>query len=257
MDKKLVNLDSTYNFRDFGGYIGKDNRKVKTGLLYRADSLSKLTKNDVERLEALNIRTIVDYRSDDERYQNEDVPVPNAVVHVLDPIASIAQFAGSGTGGEDISLESLTEDKVTQYLASENLKFVQSKRGQNVYSGMLRLLLEAEGATVQHCTAGKDRTGYGAALTLMLLGVSRDDVIEDYLQTNVNLANKPTVLTPLDEEDEALVEAMKLFGGVKLQYIEGALDLLENEYGGAEKYAVDVLGFTADEVKKLQDKYLE
>lgn len=258
MDSKLVNLESTYNFRDFGGYHGKDHKKVKMGRLYRADSLSKLTDEDVDKLVSLNIRTIIDYRSDEERYNNEDVPVPNAVVHILDPIASIAQFAGSGTGGEEISLESLTEEKVTGYLAEQNLKFVESVRGRNVYSSMLRLLLETEeGASVQHCTAGKDRTGYGVALVLMLLGVSREDIIKDYLQTNVNLEKKPTALTSLDEEDEALIKAMKLFEGVKESYISGALDLIENKYGGAENYVIQELGFSEEEVNRFQEMYLE
>ena len=258
MNNKLVDLDSTYNFRDFGGYKTKDGKRVKMGRLYRADSLSKLTDDDVKELERLKIRTIIDYRSDDERYNNEDVFVPQAVVHVLDPIATIAQFAGSGTGGEDLSLEALTEEKVIEYLSGENLKFVESARGRNVYASMLRLLLETkEGASVQHCTAGKDRTGYGVALTLLLLGVSREDVIEDYLQTNVNLKNKPTALTALDEEDEALIKAMKLFEGVKEEYISGALDLIENKYGGAKRYVIDVLGFSDEEVLEFQKMYLE
>ena len=35
-----------------------------------------------------------------------------------------------------------------------------------------------------HCTAGKDRTGFGAALVLMALGVPRETAFEDYLLTN-------------------------------------------------------------------------
>lgn len=257
MTNKLVNLESTYNFRDFGGYVGKDGRKVKRNHLYRADTLSKLTRNDVKHLEDLNIRTIIDYRSDEERYNNEDVPVNHAVVHILDPIASVAQFAGSGTGGDNLDLSHITEAKVTEYLAGENIKFVESERGRYVYSNMLRLLLETkEGASVQHCTAGKDRTGYGVALTLLLLGVSREDVIKDYLETNNSLKNKPSSLTN-GHEDPEFIEMMKLFEGVKEEYISGALDLIEDKYKGAENYVIKELGFTREEVKEFQEMYLE
>ena len=42
-------------------------------------------------------------------------------------------------------------------------------------------------AAALHCTTGKDRTGWAAAALLMLLGVSYDDVLTDYLLTNQQL----------------------------------------------------------------------
>ena len=35
-----------------------------------------------------------------------------------------------------------------------------------------------------HCTAGKDRAGFAAALFLAALGVERETIIEDYMLTN-------------------------------------------------------------------------
>ena len=39
-------------------------------------------------------------------------------------------------------------------------------------------------AVLQHCTSGKDRTGLGSALILLLLGVPEEKVIEDYMLSN-------------------------------------------------------------------------
>lgn len=50
---------------------------------------------------------------------------------------------------------------------------------------------------------------------------------------------------------------MKLFEGVKEEYISGALDLIEDKYKGAENYVVKELGFTKEEVKEFQEMYLE
>jgi len=50
---------------------------------------------------------------------------------------------------------------------------------------------------VFHCTAGKDRTGWAAASTLLLLGVSTGDVFADYLLTNDQL--RPALQPLLDQ----------------------------------------------------------
>lgn len=256
MNNRLIKLDSTNNFRDFGGYVGHEGKTVKKNVLYRADSLSKLTEDDVNKLESLNIRDIIDYRSDEERYNNEDVEIPNAQVHLLDPIATIAQFAGSGTGSDEFSIENITQETLINLLGEENRKFVESDRGQEVYKEMLNLVLNTEGAIVQHCTAGKDRTGYGSALVLLLLGVSKEDVIYDYLLTNESVKIKPMEINPMDIEDEALIEAMSVLQGVRMEFIEPAFKALE-KYDSVEHYVIEELGFTQEDIDSLRDKYLE
>jgi protein-tyrosine phosphatase len=50
---------------------------------------------------------------------------------------------------------------------------------------MFARLLSQDGLPLlMHCSAGKDRTGFGAALLLTALGVAWDDVMADYLATN-------------------------------------------------------------------------
>ena len=67
----------------------------------------------------------------------------------------------------------------------QNEEFVENKQCQDVYREVLEIHLAEEGAIVQHCRGGKDRTGYGVALIQLLLGVSEADVMHDYLLTNV------------------------------------------------------------------------
>lgn len=255
MERRLIKLDGTYNFRDYGGYKGFNGKKVKENLLYRADTLSKLSEADILKLESLNIRTIIDYRSKDERYNNEDKDIKGAKIYHLDPIAKVAEFASSTDGSS--MLDSLTESTLTKYLADENRKFVEGERGKEVYSEMLKLVLQSEGASVQHCTAGKDRTGYGSALVLLLLGVDLDDVIQDYMLTNEAGNLKPRNYSALDIEDEELINALKLLEGVKIDYIQPALDAIYNEYDGVEEYAIKELDFSEEDINSLRDKYLE
>lgn len=55
------------NFRDVGGYVTTDGRRVKKGVLYRSDDLSSLTRNDLATLAALGLSRVYDLRSDAER----------------------------------------------------------------------------------------------------------------------------------------------------------------------------------------------
>ena len=255
MENRLVKLDSTYNFRDMGDYKGHENKRVKKGLLFRSDSLSKLTSSDVEKLVDLKITCIVDYRGEQERLNNEDVFVPHAKHVILDPIAEIAMFAGTGKGDFDLSL--FTEENAKKFLAKQNIDFVESERGRYVYKNLIKEAAYTEHAFVHHCSAGKDRTGYGAAMLLLLLGVSRKDVLEDYLLTNKYLAIKPDNVSSLDTPKKDLEKVMKYFEGVSLEYLEPALDLIDNKYGGILEYAYNQLELEEKDIVALRHKYLE
>lgn len=45
---RLIRLEGTFNFRDYGGYNAGDGKKVKKGSLYRSDDLSRLTIHDID-----------------------------------------------------------------------------------------------------------------------------------------------------------------------------------------------------------------
>jgi protein-tyrosine phosphatase len=54
-----------------------------------------------------------------------------------------------------------------------------------VYRRLCDLILEDERRPLLfHCSAGKDRTGLGAALILTALGVSREQILADYVATD-------------------------------------------------------------------------
>lgn len=90
-----IRLEKAYNFRDIGGYDTNEGLVVKKGLLFRSDELSKLSEADIETIRKLNIKTIIDYRSERERVNNEDKPIPGAKVIYLDPKADVAALASS------------------------------------------------------------------------------------------------------------------------------------------------------------------
>lgn len=56
-----------HNFRDIGGFFTEDGKLMKRGLYFRSDSLHSFSKNDVRKVLALQIRSIIDLRTPGER----------------------------------------------------------------------------------------------------------------------------------------------------------------------------------------------
>lgn len=254
-----IKLSGAYNFRDFGGYQSKTGKQLIEGRLFRSDELSKITVEDQEKLSQLGISKIIDYRNEKERLNNEDQPIGNAEIIYLTPIADIAALASSEHGEESV----LSPKKMTAALAKElmirqNEEFVENKQCQAVYREVLEIHLAEEGAVVQHCRGGKDRTGYGVALIQLLLGVSKADVMHDYLLTNVykKEKNEKSLQLLLQETDNPdFVQAMRYFKEADCHFLQNALARID-AYGGIENYVVNELGFSHHKIDLLREKYL-
>ncbi len=263
MELRQIGLEGAYNFRDVGGLMTKDGRRVRKGLLYRSDELCYLTQADVEKLKELGLRSIIDYRNERERKGKEDVSIPGASVYYLDPKADVAAMASSdeiprlAPGGAD----KLTAAGARALMVGQNRQFVLAPSSQQSYRRMFELILDENRLPLdQHCRGGKDRTGYGAALILLILGVDRDAVMEDYMLTNVCKREKnERSLKKIWEEthDEDLVQAMRYLKEANEEFLAAALDLIEEKYESAENYAKQELGITDGQISRLKELFLE
>lgn len=259
---KQIKLEGAYNFRDIGGYITVDGKKVKEGLLYRSDELSKLTEKDIEILIAHNIKTIVDYRGEAERVNNEDKAIEGAKVVYLDPKADVAAMA-SNENIKDMhkTIDSLTAKKAYQLMMEQNRQFVLADSSKKAYRQLLDLILDKDNCPlVQHCRGGKDRTGYGVAIILLLLGVSKETVLEDYLYTNVckNEKNEKSLRKIMEEtQNEDLVQALRYMKEANAEFLLLALNEIDDNYGGIVNYAINELDFNQENINKLKEIYLE
>ena len=111
-----------------------------------------------------------------------------------------------------------------------------------------------------HCTTGKDRTGWAAAALLTLLGVPKDQVVEDYLRSNDYIL--PAYQKVIDAfvaggGDPAIPLAIPLaILGVKKEYLDAAFEEMETKCGTIEGYFSDGLGIDAAQQQALRDLYL-
>jgi protein-tyrosine phosphatase len=123
----------------------------------------------------------------------------------------------------------------------------------------VQTVLNANGDPVLwHCTAGKDRTGFAAAILLRLLGVDQQSVFEDYLLSNryIKVSIMQRIFVAFTRGPR-VYKLLKPLLGVQRQWLEIAFDALDREWGNFQIYATKGLGLTPGDIQKLQDLYLE
>jgi len=245
------------NFRDMGGYKTSDGSMVKWGLLYRTDALGDLTEGDQRYLERLNLQRIVDFRVPEEAAEAPDKLPPSLAPHYKPlPVMFNGQnyndFVKRLMSGDT---EGLHLDKL---LVDANRLFVE--QGSPIFREWLHGLLETDGAQAFHCTAGKDRTGFAAAVFLLSLGVPKETVMQDYLLSNQYLKGK----------NESAIWKMRIFSlgradtdgvqhlmGVEPSYLQSAFDAMEKNYGSIDNYLREALGVDDAFRAQLRARYLE
>jgi protein-tyrosine phosphatase len=246
----LIEIASVPNFRDVGGYATADGRTVRSGVLFRSTALAFLSDDDVPTLDALGLRTVFDLRTDAERAARPDRLPDGATLVVCDVMA----------GREDVTpaqLAALLDDptkakeligggKSEEFMRAAYRQIVGSQVAHDAYRHLFTSLLD-DGVppALFHCTTGKDRTGWAAAATLLLLGVSGDDVMEDYLLTNRYLLPALKFVFDRFETAGGEPELLRPILGVDETYLQTALTELAAEFGTIEAYFADGLGIDA------------
>ncbi len=252
-DYRLLPMDGAHNTRELGGYKTADGLSVKWGMLFRSDKLSDISKTDQAYLQNLGIKKIIDFRSKEEKAEDPDI-IPKGISYIEMPI----NVDGAMRSKIEAVLKGETNKEVKSFLIDANKEFVSDYI--EVYENFLRGLIDDEGPILFHCTAGKDRAGFAAAITLIALGVSKEDVIKDYMKTNqftkkrIEEIIKQIELMTLYQTD---AEILRPLLGVEREYIETAFHTAEEEYGSLENFIKNGLNISDEDIKKLRNKFLE
>lgn len=252
-EHRLLPMDGSHNTRELGGYKTTDGKTIKWGKLFRSDKLSDISKTDQAYLQNLGIKKIVDFRSEQEKAEDPNI-IPTGISYVEMPIS----VDGAMRSKIEAVLKGETDREVQSFLIDANKEFVTNYA--DVYENFLRGLIDEDAPTLFHCTAGKDRAGFAAAITLIALGVSKEDVINDYMKTNAFTQERieeilgQIELMSLYQSD---VEILRPLLGVEQIYIETAFKTAEEKYGSLENFIRVGLNISDADIKKLRNKFLE
>ncbi|PLW84110.1 hypothetical protein CWI75_01805 [Kineobactrum sediminis] len=251
--ERKLGMQGTPNFRDFGGYRTADGRQVKWGYLYRSGQLSGLTEQDLALLASLELDLICDFRREDEQQASPSrLPETRPPQVVSLPITPGSNRAALAPGGLNLGGTQTMFD----FMVDINRDFVESQT--DTYARMFReILAKPDARFLVHCAAGKDRTGFAAALMLLVLGVPVEQVMKDYMLTR-------RFYHPQDEVARLRVkyglegvaeEAVLPMLEVHEAYLARALAAIE-EYGEVDHYLADKLGIGSAEREELRRRYL-
>lgn len=229
---RLIPLEGASNLRDLGGWRGHQGQALRHGVLFRSDALHRLTDQDLATLEATGLSTVCDLRG---RHEAAASPsrLPQGARAVPLPIeprigASLRDLLANGAA---------TRAETTRLLGIAYLNYATEQLP--VYRQLCNLILEDERRPLLfHCSAGKDRTGLGAALILTALGVSRDQILADYVATDRFWRRDH----PLP--DEAPQEAKDAILDTHPALLTAALDAAVAPFGSEVGLIEDGLGLT-------------
>ncbi len=240
---RSLKLTGASNFRDLGGYRGHGGRALKWRKIFRSDHLGELNAADIDTLHALNLTRVCDFRGVNERVAHP-CALPGPAVHALsiEPtvVQAIQEFVLRNQTMVAADAVRMMQDTYRAFVTDNSARFAE----------LFGHLLHEDSPLVFHCTAGKDRTGFAAALILSALGVPRDVVMQDYLLTN-DLYRAPSLVG-----GTAPAEVRDAIRRVQPDYLQASLDVVDRDFGGMENYLEKTLGLGASERKKLEYFFL-
>ncbi|MFE9084427.1 tyrosine-protein phosphatase [Brevundimonas sp. NPDC003935] len=253
MSDRLSPFQAIDNFRDYGGYAVGDGR-IASGRLYRSAHQARATEADLARLAELNLAVVVDLRRPSERREQPSRRPADWAGRVIE---SVHDDGGEAPHITFLKSADLTEASGRAFMTDTYRRLPFEAAHVDLFARYFRALAEVGGPVLIHCAAGKDRTGLLAALTHSLLGVSRDDLISDYLLTNVavdlegraeGIARKLTEMTGRPASHGAVVA----FLGVEADYLDGAFAEITARHGSIEGYLEQALGVDAALAERIR-----
>lgn len=254
-----IKLDGVTNFRDVGGLPTDSKKIMKTGMLFRSDELSKLSDDDLVRIDLLDIKTICDLRTANERKKHLDrLPVKCNVNVINIPLSD---------QNREVNHFQLFIHLFFNNRKIDFEKFIKDHYHKNAFerteqiNKILTLLSDDKNyPALVHCTVGKDRTGLISALIQLLCGVSRKNVLRDYLMTNHYTEKRIKELAAFirrislfrisNDQITPLLEA-------RAEYLDTILDLIFEKYGSVENYLLNACGLHKNILNKIKLIFME
>jgi protein-tyrosine phosphatase len=254
-------LAGVRNFRDVGGLPTVDGRRVRHGMLYRSGHLAHATAEDAAFLSSLGLHTIFDFRNAaDQKLEGPDVELPgvrNVNLPLSDPADGAEFWKMVRDGDLDQLRELLADGKAAGRMIASYRLIIKQRTAE--HSRVLHALAEDSVPALMHCAAGKDRAGLSIAVTLLALGVEREAIIADYLESNAK-HRRYKVHRSSSSAAAYSPEVMELLSPLfdaRAEYLSAAFDTIEETWGGVDTYLEQGLKVTPAVRERLRERLLD
>jgi protein-tyrosine phosphatase len=254
-------LSGVRNFRDVGGLPTVDGRRVRHGVLFRSGHLAHATDEDAAFLASLGLHTIFDFRNAaDQKLEGPDVELPgvrNVNLPLSDP-ADGAEFWKMVRDGDLDQLRGILADGKGSHRMIASYRRIITERTAE-HSQVLHALAEDSVPALMHCAAGKDRAGLSIAVTLLALGVERDAIVADYLESNAKhrryrVHRSSTSAAAYSPE---VMELLSPLFDARAEYLTAAMETIESTWGGVGAYLEEGLRLAPETRERLRERLLD
>jgi protein-tyrosine phosphatase len=251
-------LNGARNFRSLRGMPAAGGLRIASDALLRSDHLGQLTAEDWATLGAMGLQTICDLRGQEERSR---APTP------------LPEGAGVRVMNFDIRNDVRDNPELARSLQADPTARGTRELMLHIYrifpeafaprlADWFGVFSEQRVPVLVHCAAGKDRTGFMVALLLHTLGVSRDDILRDYLlSAPVDGTADPRIpglqamfhgMAGLRLSPQAIMPILQ----VEPDYLQAALDSIDAQFGSVEHYLLKAGGVDSAQIERLRQLYL-
>lgn len=250
----LLAFDGCHNFRTVAGWRARDGRKVQAGRLFRSDGLDQLSDADQDRLITLGISHVFDLRASAEIERS-----PSRWPGTMD----LRIWTGAESAAEADIMGLMQRDAVDAAAFRAALCAVYARFPDDLADAVraLAATLIAKGnrATLVHCTAGKDRTGFAVAMLLHAIGIAPDDVVADYLLTNAcfeTACARFDIGGRLSAIEARAPGAVAALVGVQPDYLHAAERRMKDTYGSIDAWLEQRAGLAGRQREALAERLL-
>lgn len=245
---RIIEMNNIKNFRDIGGYFTADNRQIKWGEIYRSGDISNATLYDQEKIRRLNIKMVIDFRSERtaKKYPLLLHPSIRKVSLPLTPM-------DADKLDEQLDDPDFNRSDAIRYVQESYVAIVENHKEQ--FSEMFDLLTnDSNYPMLLTESLGKDGVGLAAYFILYALGVPHATLEDDYMLSNreIDPAKAKIDAKNLSEPLQEAVTAMLSVNRVYLNYV---IDYITHKYGSVDNYLEKELRVTSGK-KNLLRKYL-
>ncbi|MCL2386258.1 MAG: tyrosine-protein phosphatase, partial [Defluviitaleaceae bacterium] len=226
------------NFRDLGNIKTADGKRVRMKRLLRAAQPVGLSEKDLEMLREHDLKIIIDFRTTREVTVTPVDNIDGVTYSHLDIMGENSAQAANPHYWSQLFMDN--PSIVAAEFTKTYQEFATSPSSMAGYSAFIKACVGLEsGSVLFHCAAGKDRTGFAAAIILKILGVSDDDIFDDYMETKHYQAeahDKYIEDAKAQGCTDQQIQAMESIFGVNPHYIKAAFAAAEAGFGSFDEY---------------------
>lgn len=238
VSNRVIEMSNVKNFRDLGGYFTRTDQQMKWGRVFRSGDLSSATLYDQERIRRLNIKTVMDFRSEKTAKKYPILVHPN-IRKVSLPITPMDPEKVD----EMMNDERLTRSDAIRNIQDSYVGIVENYKTQ--FAEMFNILTDAESYPVLLSgSLGKDRIGLASFFILYALGIPQNVILDDYLlsQQTIDISS---VAENVKNKPEYFQEAVTALMSVNVAYINYTIDYINQKYESIDNYLEKELKLTS------------